>query len=96
MPPAAGLLVEHDRVRGRAERVVGEREREPRVVDEVARAASALRRGRQLREQPLRPVEAEDREVVAEHAALAAVQEQVDVADVGLDVRLLELRRFRL
>ena len=41
-------------------------------------------------EQPLCPVEADDREVAAEHAPLAAVQEQIDVADVGLDKSLLD------
>jgi len=42
-------------------------------------------------EQLLRPVEADDREVVAEHLALASVQEQLHVLDVRLDERLLEL-----
>ena len=50
-----------------------------------------MRVGRQLPELLLGPVQPEDLELAPEEAAVAAVEDQPDVAEVGLDVRGLEL-----
>ena len=83
-------LHELDRVRGRAQRVVGLREGEPGIAYELPDAVET-RPGRQLPELLLRPVEAEDVEVPPQEAPVAAVEDQSHVTEVRLDVRGLEL-----
>ena len=91
--PAAALVLrlpQQDRMRGRLQRGARLREPDARVADEVADRLHAPAR-RHAREQPLRPVEAEDGELAAEEAALAAVQQQLHEHEVRLDEDALEL-----
>src|SRR5205085_2158848 len=83
-PPVLRGLGELDRVRGRVDGLVREREREARVVDEVPDRIQ-LRAVRQRRQDPLGAVQAEHVEVLAEHVAAPAVQQQVHVKDVVVD-----------
>ena len=85
-----GLLDQLDRLGGRAQRVVGLGQRQPRVVHEVLDLLHP-RRLRQRGELLGGPVQTDHVEGAAEELAVAAVQDQPHVRDVRRDVRALEL-----
>src|SRR5205085_2097727 len=91
-PRTSGALALHeaDRIRRRLQRGPRLRERDPRDAHELADLREPLRR-RQRREQPLRAVETEHVELLAEERTVAAAQDQRHVPQVRGDERALQL-----